>query len=234
MEYILNQKPKNPVIIQGFPSFGLVGTIATGFLIDHLAAKPIGEIIVKEVTPMIAIHNKEMIKPLEIYHAKKENIIIINALMNVAGIEWDIADTILKMSKELGAKELITIEGVASPELVGNPKAYVYCTKSLEKMKKEGCLEMNEGVVMGVTASLLLRNKSENISCIFTEAHTDLPDSVAAAKAIEVIDKHLGLKVDYRPLLKKAAEFETKLKGLMSKKQKTVDMAKEKELNYLG
>jgi len=40
--------------------------------------------------------------------------------------------------------------------------------------------------------------------------------------------------VDYRPLLKKAAEFETKLKGLMSKKQKTVDMAKEKELNYLG
>ena len=42
MEYILNQKPKNPVIIQGFPSFGLVGTIATGFLIDHLAAKPIG------------------------------------------------------------------------------------------------------------------------------------------------------------------------------------------------
>ena len=206
MEYILNQKPKNPVIIQGFPSFGLVGTIATGFLIDHLAAKPIGEIIVKEVTPMIAIHNKEMIKPLEIYHAKKENIIIINALMNVAGIEWDIADTILKMSKELGAKELITIEGVASPELVGNPKAYVYCTKSLEKMKKEGCLE----------------------------AHTDLPDSVAAAKAIEVIDKHLGLKVDYRPLLKKAAEFETKLKGLMSKKQKTVDMAKEKELNYLG
>ncbi|MBU0929786.1 MAG: PAC2 family protein [Nanoarchaeota archaeon] len=234
MEYILNQKPKSPIIIQGFPSFGLVGTIATGFLIDHLNAKSIGEIIVKEVSPMIAIHNSTIIKPLEIYYAKKENIIIINALMNVAGIEWDLADTILKMAKDLGAKEIITLEGVASPELTGTPKAYFYSTKSPEKMKKEGVLEMNEGVVLGVTASLLLRNKSQSISCIFTEAHTDLPDSIAAAKAIEVIDKHLGLSVDYKPLLKKAAEFEGKLKDIMSKGKKSMQMAKEKELSYMG
>jgi len=41
---------------------------------------------------MIAIHNNNMIKPLEIYYDKKSNIIILNALMNVNGIEWDIAD----------------------------------------------------------------------------------------------------------------------------------------------
>lgn len=234
MEYVLRQKPKKPTIIQGFPSFGLVGTIATGFLIDHLNAKPIGEIVVNEVTPMIAIHNKNMIKPLEIYYDKKSNIIILNALLNVAGIEWAIAETILKMAKELEAKEIITLEGVASQEMTDAPKAYFYSTKCDGKMKKEGILELNEGVVLGVTASMLLKNKFSNISCIFTETHTDLPDSKAAAKAIEVIDKHLGLNVDYKPLLKKAQEFEGKLKGIMQKGKKTLELQKDKELNYLG
>src|SRR3989344_121198 len=234
MEYILNQKPKNPVIIQGFPSFGLVGTIATGFLIDHLNAKPIGEIVVKEVAPMLAIHKNTMIKPLEIYYDKKNNIIILNALMNVNGIEWAIAETILKLADDLKAKEIITLEGVASQEMTNQPKAFFYSTKCSEKLKKNGLLELNEGVILGVTASLLLKNKTTGISCIFAETHTDLPDSKAAAKAIEVLDKYLGLKVDYKPLLKKAEEFETKLKGMMEKGKKSVQLAKEKEVNYMG
>ena len=41
MELKLDKKPKNPIIIEGFPGFGFVGTIATEFLIDHLNAKPI-------------------------------------------------------------------------------------------------------------------------------------------------------------------------------------------------
>jgi uncharacterized protein (TIGR00161 family) len=234
MEYILRQKPKSPIIIQGFPSFGLVGTIATGFLIDHLGAKPIGEIVVKEIAPMIAIHKNSIIKPLEIYYDKKNNIIILNALMNVSGIEWDIAETILKMANELKSKEIITLEGVASQEMTTAPKAYFYSTKCTEKMKKEGLVELNEGVVLGVTASLLLRNKNNNISCIFAETHTDLPDSKAAAKVIEVLDKHLGLNIDYKPLLKRAEEFETKIKGMMEKGKKSVQLAKEKEVNYMG
>jgi len=234
MEYILRQKPKNPIIIQGFPSFGLVGTIATGFLIDHLNAKPIGEIVVKEVAPMLAIHKNTMIKPLEIYYDKKNNIIILNALMNVNGIEWAIAETILKLADDLKAKEIITLEGVASQEMTNQPKAFFYSTKCSEKLKKEGLSALDEGVILGVTASLLLKNKNTNISCIFAETHTDLPDSKAAAKAIEVLDKYLGLKVDYKPLLKKAEEFEGKLKGMMEKGKKSVQLAKEKEVNYMG
>ena len=38
---------------------------------------------------------------------------------------------------------------------------------------------------------------------------------------IKTLDAYLGLKVDPRPLLKQAAEFEEKLKGLLAKGKKT-------------
>ncbi|MBW2965235.1 PAC2 family protein [Candidatus Woesearchaeota archaeon] len=44
MKVVLKEKPKNPIIIDGFPGFGLVGTISTEYLINELGAKPIGSI----------------------------------------------------------------------------------------------------------------------------------------------------------------------------------------------
>jgi predicted ATP-grasp superfamily ATP-dependent carboligase len=44
MNLDLKEEPKNPTIIEGFPGFGFVSTIATEFLIKHLKAKKIGKI----------------------------------------------------------------------------------------------------------------------------------------------------------------------------------------------
>jgi uncharacterized protein len=107
MKYKLNVKPKNPVIIEGFPGFGLVGTISTEFLIKHLDAKKIGHIRLDEVPPVVAVHDSEAIEPLGIFYAKKKNLIILHALANVQGFEWQITDLLVKMAKELKAKEII-------------------------------------------------------------------------------------------------------------------------------
>ena len=44
MEIKLYKKPKSPLIIEGFPGFGLVGTIATEFLLEHLQTEQIVKI----------------------------------------------------------------------------------------------------------------------------------------------------------------------------------------------
>ena len=46
MQVVLTKKPKKVIIITGFPGFGLIGTITTEFLIEHLKALPIGKITV--------------------------------------------------------------------------------------------------------------------------------------------------------------------------------------------
>ena len=44
MELILHEKPKRPIIIEGFPGIGFVGTIAVEYMINHLKTRSIGYI----------------------------------------------------------------------------------------------------------------------------------------------------------------------------------------------
>ena len=233
MEIILNKKPKNPIIIEGFPGFGFVSTIATEFLIEHLNAKLIGRIESDHIIPMVAMHNSKIIEPLGIFYDDKNNILIFHAITNVAGLEWEIADKIIDLCKELKAKEIISLEGVASNNDESRSFFYTNSNKSNDLFKKIKIEPLKEGIIMGVTGALLLKSKFP-LSSIFIETHSQLPDSRAAAKVIEVLDKYLDLKVDYKPLLEKAEQFESKLKSIMEQTNKAKEEKDKKELNYFG
>ena len=71
MKVVLKKKPKNPIIIDGFPGFGLVGTIATEFLLDHLKTEKIGKIWISELPAMVAIHEGKVVEPIGIFYSKK-------------------------------------------------------------------------------------------------------------------------------------------------------------------
>ena len=234
MEIELEKKPKNPIIIEGFPGFGLIGTIATEFLIDHLNAKLIGRIKLKEVPAVVAVHNSEVVEPLGIFYDSKDNIVIVHALASPLNLEWQLADVLVDLAKDLKAKEIIAIEGVGSQVELKSSKIF-YLSEKKDKLKKMGIEPLKEGIIMGVTAALLLKAKEIPITSIFAETHSALPDSRAAAKMIEVLDKYLGLKVDYKPLLEKAEEFESKLREILEQTKVAQNMKKEKEnINYLG
>ncbi len=229
----LKERPKNPVIIEGFPGFGFVSTIATEFLIKHLNAKRIGQIHSQKLTPMVAIHDSKIIDPLEIYYDKKHNLVILRALSNISGAEWEIAETIMELSKKLKAKEIISIEGVAA-EKEGKGKVYYFTNLKNKKFEAIKLENFKNGIVVGVTGVLLLKEKKLPLSCIFVEANPAMPDSRAAGEAVKVLDNYLGLKVDYKPLIKAAEKFEGKLKDLMANVKKTSEQKQQKDTSYLG
>ena len=237
MEIKLKKKPKNPIIIEGFPGFGLVGTIASEFLVQHLKTEKIGKIVFNEMPAMVAIHESKVVEPLGIFYNAENNIIILNAITASQGFEWDIADTIAKMANDLDAKEIISLEGVGSGD--GQPsttsKVFYYSDRKDKKKKFESVkLEpLTEGIIVGVTGALLLRSEKVPVSCIFAETQSNLPDSKAAAKVIETLDKYLGLKVDYKPLLEQAEKFEDKLKGLLTQSQKAQELSEKKKMSYV-
>jgi predicted ATP-grasp superfamily ATP-dependent carboligase len=86
---------------------------------------------------------------------------------------------------------------------------------------------------VGVTGALLLRDDVKNTS-IFAETHSQLPDSRAAAQILCVVDEYLKLGLDYSPLIKKAEEFENKLKGIMSKTKQASATVEKKRQSYFG
>ncbi len=237
MEIKLLKKPKNPTIIEGFPGFGLVGTIATEFLIDHLDVELIGKISMDESPAVVAIHDNHVVEPLGIFYNKKYNLVIIHAVTASTGIEWKLADIIQKLANDLGAKEIISLEGVGSATTKPDAERVFYFSKdakSKKNLSKLGLNPLKEGIIMGVTGALLLNVEKTPLSCIFAETHTDLPDSKAAARVIKTLDQYLGLKVNPEPLLEQAAKFEEKLKGLLKKGEEAKDMADAKKLSYVG
>ncbi|RME52715.1 proteasome assembly chaperone family protein [Candidatus Woesearchaeota archaeon] len=225
----LKKKPKNVRIIEGFPGFGLVGTIATEFLLEHLGTEQIGEFVYDVLPPTIALHKGKLVHPMGVHYVKKYNLVVLHTLLNTKGEEWSIAETIAKMASSLSAKEIISLEGVNALIPTEEPSVFYYGNPSFAKC---GAEPLKEGIIIGVTASLMLRVKK--VSCLFAETHSALPDSKAAAKIVEVLNNYLKLGLDTKPLLEQAIQFEHKLKTILEQTGKATQEADKKALSYLG
>lgn len=232
----LNEYPQSSRVIIGFPGFGLIGTITTEFLLEHLDTRQIGKILFKGLPSTVAIHDGKLIDPVGIYYNEKYNIIIIRGMAMTQGLEWEIAEHIKEALDKLNPYEIIEIEGIASQNEKKEDSRVYYFSNSDEKkqkMKDAGLSELKNGIVIGVTASLLLKVKRD-ISCLFAETHNELPDSKSSAKVIEALDKYLSLEIDYKPLLEQAKIFEQKLKGIIQNSAFAQKEADKKTLNYVG
>ena len=236
MEVKLWKKPKNCTIVEGFPGFGLVGTIASEFLIEHLETEQVGKIIFNDMPAMVAIHENRLVEPLGIFYNKKHNLLVLHAITAATHYEWEMAETIAKLASDLNAKEILSLEGVGSREGSDGSRVFYHSSrdKSSAEFEKAGIEPLKEGIIIGVTGAVLLRAEKTPVSCIFAETHSNLPDSKAAANIIQALDKYLGMNIDYKPLLEQAQKFEEKLKNLLQKSQEAQDMSDKKKLSYFG
>lgn len=235
MKLNLKKKLKGTTLLTGFPGVGLVGTIVTKYLIDKLDVEKIGNIHSHKLVPIVAIHDNDIIEPLGIFYNKKYNLVILQALTGVNGLEWEIAHIVSKLAKQIGAKEIINLES-----LLGEGKTHnYYFTKNAKRkadFKKIKLAPLKEGIIMGVGGALMLENKFP-ISTIISQAHFNLPDSESAAEVIKILDKLLGMDLDTKPLMVAAKKFEAQLKMMMDQTQKMntqKSKATKEQLDYLG
>ena len=235
MKIELLKKPQNVTLIEGFPGFGLVGTIATEYLLQHMDFEFIGKDWLEELPATVVVHSGELVHPIGIYYNKKFNIALIHAITGTDGTEWLLAEVIKDVAVQLKAKEIITLEGVGTAAQVEEPSSFYYSTnkEAQKKLKKSKIQPLKEGIIMGVTAALLLKT-TKPTTAFFADTHSNLPDSKAAAKIIEALDFYLGINVKIDPLLKTAEQFEDKLKGLLTKSKDAQDELKKKQLSYVG
>jgi len=236
MEIKLNKKVDARYIIEGFPGVGLVSTITTEYLINHLKFEKIGEIEIQETMPIAPVHNSEVLKPVSIYYNKAKKVVVVHSVTNVTGLEWKIKDKIMELAKKLNCKQIISLEGVGNPMANKKaPRTFVYTNKkALIKNIQKDVEELKDGIIMGVTGALMLNNKGFDHVCMFVDAHANMPDSKAAAELLVLLDKYLGLKIDIKPLIKQAEEFENKLQNLLQKSQQAQKLTDKKNLKYFG
>ena len=233
----LKKKPKGVTIIEGFPGIGLIGTITTEFLVEHLKTEHIGSVIIDDTPATVAIHNGQVVEPISIHYSKTYNLVIIHAISIGKGVGWRLADVVIDVAKQLQATEIVSVEGVGSAQPAKNTAIYYYASNKTKATKLDKFAKpLDEGIIVGVTGALLVRAKQEKValSALFAETQSNLPDSKAAAAIVKALDQYLGLKVDPKPLLKQAKMSEDTLKTIAKQSGKTAAIRDKKELSYVG
>ncbi len=210
-----------PIIIEGFQGVGLVGTLSAQYLSQKSGFEQIGYVDSEGIPPIALLVNGEIMNPVKIFTNKKRDIIIIESELSIPRkIIYELSDEITRWAKKIKAREIICVEGLAVPEEERNYEVMGMSTnnKAMNNLLKKGVKKLMNGIVMGMSAALMLKAKERGIpaTCLMVESRSQFPDGMAAAKVLETMSSVYDFSVDVTELREQAHAFEKKMEKVLT------------------
>ena len=214
-------------IIDGFPTVGLVSTIAANFLIGVLKLDQICAMDSDLFPPVSMIYACKPKFPARIYADDDAKVVVfLSEFTPTASLARPIANAILSWAIENKCSRIISPEGLALPhddslgiENDSEPEVRAVCSSDRARADVEGkdIEPLDTGIITGVSAILLNEGRRFNFDIIslLVGVRPNIPDARAAAKIIEAINKFIPLvDIDAAPLYKEAEGIEKYLRKL--------------------
>lgn len=248
IKYIKKPKLNNSLLIEGLPGVGNVGKLAAEHLIEQLNAIKFADIYSKHFPPQVLVGNDGVIKLVnnELYYWKAKNknqtdlIILAGDYQGLSSEgQYELADFIVNIAKELGANKIMTLGGYGLGKVIDTPRVLGACTslKIVKKLKKLGVIfpkgEPGSGIV-GASGLLLGLGALENLDgmCLMGETSGYFVDPRGAKAVLEILIKMLHLKISFIDLEAKAAQIE-KITNQLREMEKETETP-EADLSYIG
>jgi len=219
---------KDSTIFEGFPGVGLVSAIASTYLIDHLKLDQICALECEEFPPTSMIYDSKPKFPARIYASEEHKIgVFISEFSPPPALHRPLAKKLLEWGKEQQCKRIVSTEALPIKDGTGenieiaDRNVEVFGIGSTDRARQE--LEKIEvkplttGIIYGVSGVLLNEGRWNDFDIItlLAEAYPKMPDAIAAAKIIEVVDKLTPqIKIEVEPLYEQSKKFEEHLKTL--------------------
>ncbi|MDI6708588.1 MAG: PAC2 family protein [Candidatus Thermoplasmatota archaeon] len=211
---------RGATIVDGFPTVGLVSTIAANYLIGALNLDQISALDSPDFPAVSMVYASKPKFPARIYADEKSKVaVFLSEFTPTPYLARAIAKTILEWAIEHKCKRIVIPEGLSVSKK--DEKLDVYCVGSTDSaradLKKYQIKQLETGIVTGVSGVLLNEGRRANFDVIslFAEVRPDMPDARAAARVIEVIDLFIpALKIDVTPLYEEAERIEKYLRVL--------------------
>lgn len=223
------------IVIDGFPSVGLVSSIVANYLIDTLQMEQIGIVDSPQFPTVSLVRNGVPQHPVRIYAGRSSPnaagkgsdklVAFVSEFHPSPAVIQPLAHAILEWAQEQRCSMLVSPEGLVvegAPPRGGKDRGLramkVYGVASTRKAR-ELYIEPNtvpflEGVITGIAGVLLNegRRRGFDVLTFLAEAHADYPDARAAAKVIETINRFLlRTPLDPVPLYAEAERIEQQL-----------------------
>lgn len=223
----------DPILIEGLPGLGLVGKIATRYLIKQLNAQKLAHLYSPHFPYFVLVSKKGEVRLIRgtfyFWKNPKEgsDLIFFTGDSQAQTIEgqYEISDYILNFAKQRKAKSIVTLGGYRT-EIEDNPKVLASSVgqEFLDKALNAGAvLNSTKNPIVG-TAGLILglsRFKEINALCLLGETRGYLPDPKAAKGVLKVLKKMFNVDVDLDGLDKeivKADQMVTRLQKIEKKR----------------
>ncbi|HEV2449899.1 MAG TPA: PAC2 family protein, partial [Thermoplasmata archaeon] len=218
------------IVIDGFPSVGLVSSIVANYLIDTLEMEQIG-IVESAAFPTVALVRGGVPQhPVRIYagtppparsgRAADKIVAFVSEFHPAPTVIHPLAHAILDWVQEQRCSLLVSPEGLGVEKPAGDTARHrsprlqdvkVYGIASTNRARdlyiEPNLLPFTEGVITGIAGVLLNegRRRGFDVLTFLAEAQADYPDARAAAKVIETINRVLlRAPLDPEPLYHEA------------------------------
>lgn len=250
---LTNVELKNPILVEGFPGLGMVGSIATQYLARQLKAQKLAILYSPHFPYHVLVDEKGGARLLrgEFYFWKNEtgenDFIFLTGDSQAQTIEgqFEIANVILDFAEKKKVETIITIGGYRN-EVEGNPNVVVVSTNPalFSRALKAKAISSEAGTPIVGTAGLLLglakfRRKMDAI-CFLGETRGYLPDPKTAKSVIEILQKILNINVDLKGLneeIKRSKEILGRMREIEKRRVKYVQKMRrieEERITYIS
>ncbi len=249
---LLKAELKNPIMIEGLPGLGLVGKIATRYLIKQLKAQKFAHLYSPHFPYFVLVSKKGSVRLLRgaFYFWKNEkgenDLILFTGDSQAQTIEgqYEISSRILDFAQRYNVKLIITIGGYRV-EAKDKPKVVAAATNQslLDRaLRAEAVISPMGSPIVG-TAGLILGLapfRKIDALCLLGETRGYLPDPKAAKSVLEVLLKILGVNVDLSGLDEEIAKADSMVARLQKIEEKRALQAEEirreedKKITYIS
>jgi len=243
---------KNPILIEGLPGLGLVGKIATRYLIKKLDAKKFAYLYSPHFPYFVLVNKKGSVRLLRgtFYFLRNQtegnNLILFTGDSQAQTIEgqYEISDCILDFARQHNVKMIVTVGGYRM-EVKDKPKVIAAATNEEvlnEALQARAVLSSMGNPIVG-TAGLILglsRFKKIDALCLLGETRGYLPDPKAAKSVLEVLKTMLSINIDLAGLneeIEKADKMITRLQKIEEKRAlqaEEIRKEEDKRITYIS
>jgi uncharacterized protein len=226
--------PSGATMLYGLPDVGLVGLIATSYLISELDSEEIAYMDSDLLPPVIVLHEGLPHAPLRIYGNKKF-VAVISELAIPTSALHTIMRTLVDWGKAKKAGMMVSMGGIPieNRQVIAEPKVYgVASTKELLNMlSKKGLSILKEGYMVGPQALIMRYCTEKKIPAmgLLAQSFYNYPDPEAAAMVLTELSKITEIKIDISKLLEKGEEIRLKARDIMKRTQQEMTRMKKSQ-----
>ncbi len=217
------EEPTPKYLVLGLPDAGLVGAIASRYLVTSKNMKLVGEIDSPALFPPVTVvHKHTPMSPIQLYISDDGKILVLVSEAPIpAPAIYPLSYAIIEYAREIGIHYILSLSGIAVPNRlqIAKPKLYYLASndKLAEEAEKLGFNKLEEGFIAGPYAVIMKESRRRNINnlAIFSESFFDLPDPEAAATALTGLSKFIGIEINVDKLLEEAELLKLQTRELM-------------------